>query len=223
MKLKNNKSARLNADFVDEAIRELVLSGRVCEVSQEPLVVNPLSVSIQPCGKKRLILDLRHVNKCLVKQRVKYEHWKVALAYFAKDSYMFSFDIKSGYHHVEISQEHQTFLGFSWRAPGSGGEVFYVFTVLPFGLSTAPYLFTKLLKPLEKHWRLQGICIAIFLDDGWGTVQDREGYCITAQAVRKDLASAGFITNDEKSVCEPTQNLNWLGIAWNSALGTLES
>ena len=83
MKLKNNKSAGLNADFVDEAIRELVLSGRVCEVSQEPLVVNPLSVSIQPCGKKRLILDLCHVNKCLVKQRVKYEDWKVALAYFA--------------------------------------------------------------------------------------------------------------------------------------------
>ena len=123
MKLKNNKSARLKADFVDEAIRELVLSGRVCEVSQEPLVVNPLSVSIQPCGKKRLILDLRHMNKCLVKQRVKYD-WKVALAYFAKDSYMFSFGLKSGYHHVEISQEHQTFLGFSWRAPGSGGEVF---------------------------------------------------------------------------------------------------
>ena len=48
VKLKNNKSARLNTDFVDEAIRELVLSGRVCEVSQEPLVVNPLSVSIQP-------------------------------------------------------------------------------------------------------------------------------------------------------------------------------
>ena len=30
------------------------------------------------------------------------------------------------------------------------------------------------------------------------------------------------IINDEKSVWEPTQNLNWLGIAWNSALGTLE-
>ena len=53
------------------------------------------------------------------------------------------------------------------------------FMYLPFflfGLSTAPYVFTKLLKPLEKHWRLQGISIAIFLDDGWGTVQGREDY-----------------------------------------------
>ena len=54
-----------------------------------------------------------------------------------------------------------------WKASDSGVEIFYAFTVLPFGLSTAPYVFAKLLKPLEKHWRLQGICIAIFLDDGW--------------------------------------------------------
>ena len=73
------------------------------------------------------------------------------MAYFAKDAYMFSFDLKSGYHHIDIAQEHQTFLGFSWRAPDSINGVFYVFTVLPFGLTSAPYVFTKVLKPLEKY------------------------------------------------------------------------
>ena len=72
------------------------------------------------------------------------------MAYFAKDAYMFSIDLKSGYHHIEIVQEHQISLGFSWRAPDSVNELFYVFTVLPFGLSSAPYVFTKVLKPLEK-------------------------------------------------------------------------
>ena len=163
-----------------QAIHELVLSGRVCVVAKKPLVVNPLSVSVQPCGKKRLILDLCHVNKCLLNQRVKFEDWKVALSYFTKGSYMYSFDLKSGYHHVEISQEHQTYLGFSWEVADSGDEIFHVFTVLPFGLSTAPYVFTKLLKPLEKRWRLQGICIAIFLDDGWGIVQDKQDCHATA-------------------------------------------
>lgn len=75
---------------------------------------------------------------------------------------------------------------------------------------------------MEKRWRLQGICIAIFLDDGWGTVQDKQDCYTTAQAVRNDLGSAGFIVNDEKSVWEPTQVLNWLGITWNSILGTLK-
>ena len=40
----------------------------------QPVSVNPLSVSIQPCGKKRFILDLRHVNRSLIKQRIKYEN-----------------------------------------------------------------------------------------------------------------------------------------------------
>ncbi|RMX50519.1 hypothetical protein pdam_00024182, partial [Pocillopora damicornis] len=102
VRLKNNKSARLHANFVDQAVLELVNSGRVCRVDKQPFIVNPLSVSIQPCGKKRLILDLRH-----------------------------------------------------------------------------------------------------------------------AQTVRQDLYGAGFVVNEEKSVWEPTQILDWLGITWNSLLGTL--
>ena len=49
------------------------------------------------------MLDLRHENKCrLVKQRMKYKDWKFTLAYFTKGSFMFSFDLKTGYYHVEI-------------------------------------------------------------------------------------------------------------------------
>ena len=69
MILPNNRSARDHSSFVDEALLELLSSGRVIQVVDVPFVVNPLSVSVQPSGKKRLILDLRHVNKCLKKYR----------------------------------------------------------------------------------------------------------------------------------------------------------
>ena len=92
---RNNRSSLAHAKFVEDAIRELVESGRVIEVVVPPLVVNPLSVSVQATGKKRLILDLRYVNKCLRKMRVKYEDWKVALSYFITEAFMFSFDLKS--------------------------------------------------------------------------------------------------------------------------------
>ena len=49
-----------------------------------PFVVNSLFVSVQPSGKKRLIL-----NKCLKKYRFKYEDWRVALGYFEKDDTCF--------------------------------------------------------------------------------------------------------------------------------------
>ena len=153
---KNNRSSLTHADFVEEAIRELVESGRVVEANVPPLVVSPLSVSVQANGKKRLILDLRYVNKFLTKMRIKYEDWKTAMSYFTQGAYMFSFDLKSGYHHIEIFEGHQTYLGFSWKHLSSHCTKSYVFTVLPFGLSSAPHIFTKTLKPLEKHWRYQG-------------------------------------------------------------------
>ena len=96
--------------------------------------------------------------------------------------------------------------------PDSNNEVIYVFAVLSFGLSPASYVFTKVLKPLEKYWRIQGLCIAIFLDDGWAIIQDRESCRIKAHAIRGDLYNAGFVSNEEKSVREPTQVLDWLGI-----------
>ena len=165
--LNNNMSSLHYPKFVEEAILELLHTYRVVEVQAPPYVVNPLSVSVQPNGKKRLILDLRYVNKHLIKQRVKYEDWKIALSYFQKGAFMISFDLKSGYHHIDICPDHQTFLGFAWKFSGDTKFRYFVFTVLPFGLASAPFIFTKCLKPHEKYWRIHGISVAIFLDDGW--------------------------------------------------------
>ena len=60
------------------------------------------------------------------------------------------------------------------------------------------------------------------MDDGWAIVQDRESCRIEARAVRADLRNASFVVNEEKSVWEPTQVLDWLGMTWNSALVTLK-
>ena len=94
--------------------------------------------------------------------------------------------------------------------------------VLLFGLSSAPHVFTKILKPLEKHWSYQDICLAVFLDDGWGIEKDSEVCGVVANAVRDDLFKAGFVTNKNKSVWIPCQRLDWLGITWDTARGTIE-
>ena len=41
--------------------------------------------------------------------------------------------------------------------------------------------------------------MAIFLDDGWAIVQDKESCRIKARAVRADLCNAGFVMNEEKT------------------------
>ena len=57
--LQNNNSTLSYSDFVISAITELLKVGSVVECPFPPVVINPLSVSVQSNGKKRLILDLR--------------------------------------------------------------------------------------------------------------------------------------------------------------------
>ena len=79
---RNNNSALAHPSFVEEAISELLLTYRVFETDVIPRNVNPLSVSVQSSGKKRrLILDLRFINKHLWKQSIKFEDLRVALNY----------------------------------------------------------------------------------------------------------------------------------------------
>ena len=40
--------------------------------------------------------------------------------------------------------------------------------VLPLELTSAPFIFTKVMRCLLKHWRINAIRIAYFLDDGLG-------------------------------------------------------
>ena len=97
-------------------------------VQEVPHVCNPLSVVCSHKGKLRLVLDLRYVNRYLWKCSFKYEDLRTVLSMFNLGDYVITFDLKSGYHHVDINEEHWRYLGFYWK------KQFYVFKVLPFGL-----------------------------------------------------------------------------------------
>lgn len=184
----NNNSALQESEFVESAISELLSLECITEVFAPPAVINPLSVSIQKSGKKRLILDLRHVNQYLFKSKFRCEDVSIAREVLNPGDFMFSFDLKSGYHHVEIFPEHRQYLSFSWIF-SSGFTRYFQFSVLPFGLSSTPYLFTKLLKPLVKKWRTEGKSIVVFLDDGLGAAADYTNARISSLSVHADLLS----------------------------------
>ena len=213
---KNQASAIENAEFVSECIAELVGGGCVRETETDPIICSPLSVVENGVGKNRLVMNLRHLNMFLYKQKFKYEDLRVAMLLFKKGDYMFSFDLKSGYHHIDIAQVHHKYLGFAWK------QRYYVFTVLPFGLCTACYLFTKTMRPLVRYWRAQGLRVVLYLDDGLGAAAGMESACTHSKMVRSTLESAGFLTHPAKSVWNPTQCLTWLGFVLNLAEGQIQ-
>ena len=196
--------------FVEESIENLLAQGCIEELSEMPYCCNPLTVA-EPTGKKlRLVLDLRHVNENLEFPKFKYENLKTASKHFEKDQYFITFDLKSGYHHVPIHKDDQKFLGFCWTFP-DGKTRFFRFVVLPFGLASACYAFTKVLRPLIKKWRAQGIRCTVYLDDGICMAKTFALTLQQAKIIENDLIQAGFTINYEKSFLIPSQTGSWLG------------
>ena len=116
--------------------------------------------------------------------------------------FVFSFDLKSGYHHVDIFPEHRKYLAFSWDFHTR----YFQLTALPFGLSSAPFIFTKLLKPLETHWRSRGIPIAIFFDDEVGARASLGVAKYNSSLVRSDLSFSGFQIIPTSLIGSPINN-----------------
>ena len=67
---KNHSSAVFHADFVSDTIAELAASGCVRTVKTVPQVCSPLSVVQNTSGKKRLVVNLRYLNKLSLETEV---------------------------------------------------------------------------------------------------------------------------------------------------------
>ena len=210
---RNHKSTSLHAEFVQQSVADFLAGNCIKEVPGEPFICSSLSVVESSGGKKRLVINLRHLNRLLWKQKFKYEDLRVAMLLFERGDYLFSFDLKLGYHHVDIAPSHCKYLGFAWEGH------FYVFTVLPFGLSSACYMFTKLLRPLVRYWRAKGLRILVYLDDGLCAVAGRQKALEASELVRTTLARAGFVVHLIKSLWEPIRRLPWLGFVVDLELG----
>ena len=82
--------------------------------------------------------------------------------------------------------------------------------VLPFGLSTACYVFTKLLRPLVKRWRSRsrGLRGIVYIDDGICVSKSLEQCAVDTKVIVDDLAD--FILNETKSKLSPRKLVSGL-------------
>ena len=208
--LNNNKSSREEPAFVQKAIDELLESGAIIECSEPVFVTNPLTVA-KKGGKKRLVIDLRHLNGSIKCERYKYEGLDTIAQYLELGGYLTAFDLKAGYHHIDVHREQHDLLGFCYP-DHQGNARYFKFIVLPFGLSTAGLIFSKVLRELLKFWRAQKIQAACFLDDGLQTNSSKHIAYQHALLIKGSLISAGWVPHREKSIWVPVQVATWLGV-----------
>ncbi len=110
-------------------------------------------------GKERLIWDGQHVNRLPPRRPFCMETLqREGLALFEGAGWGGTADI-SAYHHPPMHPDPTQFLGFEWD-----GQRFQ-FVVLPFGLSTATFVFTTVMGHTIRFLRSQGVLLISYLDD----------------------------------------------------------
>ena len=96
------------------------------------------------------------------------------------------------------------------------GSETYQFKYLPFGLCTAPRVFTKTLKPVVKMLRSIGIRLVIYIDDMLLVASSSKLLTEQVYSTLFLLENTGFIINNKKSLLDPTQEIEFLGMLINS-------
>ena len=156
-------------------------------------------------GVWRPILNLKPLNKFIRPKRFRMETLRTILSSIVPPAWAASIDLKDAYLHVPVRPEHHKFLRFLYN------DTLYEFVVLPFGLSTAPRVFTRIAKTIGAALRRRGIMIFIYLDDWLVVGPSREETEAALQYTWRLTSDLGFIINTEKSHLIPSQVPTFLG------------
>ena len=116
-----------------------------------------------------------------------------------------SIDLKDAYLHIPIRSDHRKYLRFLYRGTR------YEFAALPFGLSTAPRVFTRIVKTIGAFLRRIGVTIFMYLDDWIIIGQTRAATARALDLTWRLATSLGFIINEDKSHPAPSQTPIFLG------------
>ncbi|CAJ0924353.1 unnamed protein product [Ranitomeya imitator] len=113
----------------------------------------------QKDGTVRPILDLKLLNKFVRLRRFRMESLRSVIASMEKGEFLASIDIQDTYLQIPIFPSHQRFLRFAVQ------EQHFQFIALPFGLTTTPRVFTKVMAAAVAILHTRGVVVLPYLDD----------------------------------------------------------
>ncbi|XP_072006291.1 uncharacterized protein [Engystomops pustulosus] len=148
-------------------VSSLIQSGVVIPVPQDQEksgFYSPLFLVKKPNGSNRLIINLKSLNNFITYRRFHMESVRSATQLIYTDHYMCTIDLRDAYYHIPIHHSSQKFLRFSVFSP-EGSILHFQFRALPFGISSAPRVFTKVMVEVVAFLRLQRVSIVPYLDD----------------------------------------------------------
>ena len=108
---------------------------------------------------KRQVIDLKQLNTHILTSQFCMHTISSVLSTVRKGDYVFKIYLQDVYFHVLIHPDSRMYLHFAFK------NKVYQFQVIPFGLNTAPHLFTPIGHTVAAYLHLQGILVIPYLDD----------------------------------------------------------
>lgn len=123
---------------LDREIAELIRKEAVEETLPDEVgYISPMFIVPKKGGKWRPILNLKGLNQYVRKSHFKMEDIRSVKDIIQPGDYMAKLDLREAYFSVPVNHTSRKFLQFRWR------NKLLQFTCLPFGLSSAPFVFTN--------------------------------------------------------------------------------
>lgn len=193
---------------------ELLLKQRVLEVPDQSTLgssfISKMFLTKKSDGSNRPIFNLKRLNEHIVPKPFKLISHHQVPNFLQKDDWMVKLDLSSAYFHLSIRECHRRFLRLFYR-----GQVLQM-TSLPFGLSCAPKNFATLTNWVVQVLRDKGLRAIVYLDDFLFASQTKSQLQEQSEIAISVLESLGWTINYAKSVLKPTQEIEYLGIVWNT-------
>lgn len=207
------KFSEIEKTLIDQEVNKMLKEGAIeFSTHENGEFISNLFLVPKPNGTFRPVINLKHLNEYVHYDKFKQETFAFVLELIQPNDWFISLDLRSAYWSIPIHQDCKKFLKFLWQ------DQLYAFVCLPFGISSAPFVFTKTLKPAYASFRKLGIRCSYYIDDSIGMNNDRKLCKSNAELMIKTLESLGFIINDEKSVVEPVQRITYFGFVIDSEL-----
>lgn len=156
----NHKSYWEEKEHIEKECQIHIEDGSFQEVEGTQIKIgNPLQVEINEKGKRRQCADCRYPNRFLAD----YDFTQEGLAHTAQivkqDIMMITTDVAKAYYQVPLHKESQRYC--AWRHNGK----WIIPTIIIFGLSVAPFIFTKIMRVVLRFMRALDIRGTNCIDD----------------------------------------------------------
>ena len=159
----------------------------------------------------RVIFNLKSFNEQYIDPvHFKMETIKDVLLLVHPGCFFASVDFKHAYFSVPMGKSLRKYFRFQWN------NQLFQFTCLPQGLSPAPRIFTKLLKPALSHLRARGIQVVCYIDDCIFIADNKADLQRGVYYAVELFDSLGLTVHPTKSQLTPVQSIEFLGFLLDS-------